>query len=63
MSGLREWMETRASNSIGDFKGRFEAAHLADPSALMQVHYEDTLTTDHKKPWQEAAQAALALQC
>ena len=56
-------METRASNSIGDFKGRFEAAHLADPSALMQVHYEDTLTTDHKKPWQEAAQAALALQC
>jgi hypothetical protein len=51
VNGLREWMETRAFNSIGDFKGQFAAAHLADPSAFMQVHYDDILTTDHKKPW------------
>ena len=44
-------METRAFNSIGDFKGQFAAAHLADPSAFMHVHYDDILTTDHKKPW------------
>jgi len=53
VNGLREWMETRAFNSIGDFKGQFAAAHLANPSAFLQVHYDDIdiLTTDHKKPW------------
>ena len=45
VSGLREWKESRGFGSIGDFKGRFAAAHLADPSAFMRVHYSDILTS------------------
>ncbi len=48
VDGLREWMGANGYNSIGDFQGRFAAAHLADPSAFMQAHYSDILTSGHK---------------
>ncbi|MDX2318528.1 MAG: dihydroorotate dehydrogenase-like protein, partial [Hyphomicrobiaceae bacterium] len=51
VSGLREWMESRGFGSIGDFKGRFAAAHLADPSAFMHAHYSDILTSGDKDHW------------
>lgn len=45
VSGLREWMEGQGFDSVGDFKGRFAAAHLADPSAFVRTHYSDILTS------------------
>lgn len=48
VSGLREWMESRGFDSVGDFRGRFAAAHLDDPSAFMRVHYSDILTSGRK---------------
>jgi dihydroorotate dehydrogenase (fumarate) len=48
VSGLRDWMQSRGFESIGDFKGRFAAANLFDPSAFMRAHYSDILTSDHK---------------
>lgn len=51
VSGLRECMESRGFGSVGDFKGRFAAAHLADPSAFMHAHYSDILTSGDKDHW------------
>jgi dihydroorotate dehydrogenase (fumarate) len=51
VSGLREWMESRGFSSIDDFKGRFAAAHLDDPSAFMHAHYSDILTSGDKDHW------------
>jgi dihydroorotate dehydrogenase (fumarate) len=48
VSGLREWMEGRGLNSIGEFKGRLAASNLFDPSAFMRVHYSDILTSSPK---------------
>jgi len=45
VSGLSDWMEARGYDSIGDFQGRFAAAHLEDPSAFMRTHYSDILTS------------------
>ena len=51
VSGLRQWMENSGFDSVGDFKGRFAAAHLSDPSAFMRVHYADILKYGHKDEW------------
>jgi dihydroorotate dehydrogenase (fumarate) len=48
VSGLREWMESSGFDSVGDFRGRFAAAHLDDPSAFMRAHYSDILTSGRK---------------
>jgi len=48
VNGLREWMESRGYDSVGDFKGSFAAAHLFDPSAFMRAHYSDILTSGRK---------------
>jgi len=51
VDGLRAWMKDRGLDSVSEFKGRFAAAHLADPSAFMHAHYSDILTSGGKDQW------------